>query len=146
MTTEHESYSDEDIRNILNDTTIIAMIGASANPERPSHRVMTYLQQIGFRVVPVNPGIAGNQLLGETVYASLSDIPESIDMVNVFRRTDAIPAIVEEVLPLIQPKGIRYLWLQLEIYDIKSALSAREAGLQVVMDRCLKIEHTRLFG
>ena len=146
MTTEHESYSDEDIRNILNDTTIIAMIGASANPERPSHRVMTYLQQIGFRVVPVNPGIAGNELLGETVYASLSDIPESIDMVNVFRRTDAIPAIVEEVLPLIQPKGIRYLWLQLEIYDIKSALSAREAGLQVVMDRCLKIEHTRLFG
>ena len=146
MSRIRESYSDEDIRKILANTHSIALIGASANPDRPSNRVMKYLKLVGFHVIPVNPGIAGNELLGETVYASLSDIPESIDMVNVFRRTDAIPAIVEEVLPLIQPKGIRYLWLQLEIYDIKSALSAREAGLQVVMDRCLKIEHTRLFG
>ena len=144
MRNHRESYADDKLQEILSDTQTIAVIGASANPDRPSHRVMSYLQQVGFRVIPVNPGIAGNELFGELVYASLADIPNQIDMVNVFRLTDAIPAIVEEVIPLASTKDIRYLWLQLDIYDMKSAHRARAAGLQVVMDRCLKIEHKRL--
>jgi predicted CoA-binding protein len=128
----------------LVDTKTIAMIGASAKPERASNRVMLYLQQAGYRVIPVNPGLEGQELFGETAYASLANIPVHIDMIDVFRRVDAIPGIVDELLSLAVAKGIRYLWLQLDIYDEESATRARDAGLTVVMDRCPKIEHSRL--
>lgn len=146
MTNERETYFDDDIRHVLEDTHTIAMIGASQNPTRASNGVMRFLQQAGYRVIPVNPGIADSKLHGEIVYAALEDIPEQIDMVNVFRRTDAIPDVVDDVVPLVPAKAIRYLWLQLDIYDEKSARRARAAGLQVVMDRCLKIEYDRLLS
>lgn len=140
-----ESYSSKHIRDILTGTTTIAMIGASSNPERASNRVMRFLQHAGYRVIPVNPFLAGRRLFEEKSYASIEDVPGRIDMVDVFRRTEAIPGLVDELLPLVKPKHIRCLWLQLDIYDAASAMRAREAGLDVVMDRCLMIEHRNLF-
>lgn len=144
MKTGRESYSSEHIRSILTATKSIAMIGASSNPERASNSVMQFLQKAGYHVIPVNPYLTGQQLLEEKVYASIDEIPLRIDMVNVFRRTEAIPALVDELLPLVASKGIRYLWLQLGIYDATSAMRASEAGVDVVMDRCLMIEHRKL--
>jgi predicted CoA-binding protein len=143
MVAGKQSYSDEYIRDILKDTKTIAMVGASSNPERPSNRIMQYLQAAGFRVIPVNPGISAEGLFGETAYASLADVPDQIDMVDVFRRSEAVAGIVDELIPIIASKGIRYLWLQLGVVDEASADRARKAGLEVVMDRCLKIEHKR---
>ena len=105
---------------------------------------MRYLQNAGYRIIPVNPTATGEKLLGETVYAALADIPFNFELVDVFRRADAIPDIVDEMLPLINEKGIRYLWLQLGISDPDSAARAEAAGLKVIMDHCLKIEHKRL--
>ncbi len=136
-------YTDGYIRDILGNTKTIAMVGASSNPERPSNRVMQYLQAAGFRVIPVNPGIGAEGLFGETAYASLEDVADQIDMVDVFRRADAVAGIVDELLPIIESKGVKYLWLQLGVVDEASADRARVAGLEVVMDRCLKIEHKR---
>jgi predicted CoA-binding protein len=144
MVAGKQSYSDEYIRDILKDTKTIAMVGASNNPERPSNRVMQYLLAAGFRVIPVNPGIGAEGLFGQTAYASLKDIPDQVDMVDIFRRSDAVAGIVDELLPIIESKGVRYLWLQLGVIDEESAVRARDAGLDVIMDRCLKIEHKRL--
>jgi predicted CoA-binding protein len=146
MNQQADNTTDTFIRDILRDTSTIAMIGASAEPGRASNSVMRYLQDVGYRVIPVNPGLAGEKLLGERAYDSLREIPERFDLVDVFRRVDAVPGIVDELLPLIGPKGVRYLWMQLDIVDDIAAERAREAGLAVVMDRCLKIEHVRLFG
>ena len=120
------------------------MVGASTNPGRHSHRVMRFMQECGYRVVPVNPTATGQTILGEEAYASLADIPAPIDMVNVFRRQEAIPEVVADVVSLAAAKMIRYLWLQLELYDEFAARRARGVGLKVVMDRCLKIEFGRL--
>ena len=144
MTTESPSITDEEIREILRNTQTIAMVGASSNPNRPSYGVMRYLQQAGFRVIPVNPRIREAELLGEVPYPSLKDVPDQIDMIDAFRRSDAIAGIVDELLPLIKEKGIRHLWMQLGVVDVVSGNRARDAGLNVVMDRCLKIEHRRL--
>lgn len=139
-----ESYSDADLSRILGQTRTIAMIGASPDPERHSHRVMEYLQANGYRVIPVNPGAAGEAVLGETVVASIADVPAPVEMVDVFRRPDAVPGVVDEVLAVAADKGIRFLWLQLGLGDAAAAARAREAGLEVVMNRCLKIEYGRL--
>ena len=146
MNKQADDTDDAFIRDILRDTSTIAMIGASAKPGRASNSVMRYLQDVGYRVIPVNPGLAGQELFGERAYDSLREIPERFELVDVFRRVDAVPGIVDELLPLIGPKGVRYLWMQLDIVDDIAAERAREAGLAVVMDRCLKIEHVRLFG
>ena len=143
MVAGNTPYTDDYIRDILGDTKTIAMVGASSNPERPGNRVMLYLQAAGFRVIPVNPGIGSEGLFGETAYASLKDVPDQIDMVDVFRRANAVAGIVDELLPIVESKGIKYLWLQLGVVDEASAGRARKAGLEVVMDRCLKIEHER---
>jgi predicted CoA-binding protein len=143
MAAGEEPYTDDYIRDILDDTKTIAMVGASSDPERPSNQIMQYLQAAGFRVIPVNPGIGAEGLFGETAYASLDDVPDQIDMVDVFRRSDAVAGIVDELIPIIASKGIRYLWLQLGVVDEASGDRARKAGLEVVMDRCLKIEHKR---
>jgi predicted CoA-binding protein len=132
------------LRRILAETHTIAMIGASADPERPSYRVMRYLQSVGYRVIPVNPTIEEDAVNGETVYDSLADIETPFELVDVFRRTEAIPGIVDDVLAVARERGIRYVWLQLGIRDEKSAERAQEAGLITVMDRCMKIEHERL--
>jgi predicted CoA-binding protein len=144
--TKEFSSDDDDILRALTDTRTIAMIGASPDPERPSHGVMRYLQQAGYRVIPVNPTALGRDILGERVFAKLAEIPHAFEMINVFRRSVEVRGIVEELTPLAGEHGIRYLWLQLRICDEESAARARNAGVEVIMDRCLKTEHRRLIG
>ena len=120
------------------------MVGASANPARPSNGVMHYLLDHGFWVIPVNPGHAGQQILGQPAYARLADIPEPIDIVDIFRRPEFVGGVVDEALRLRPlPKAI---WMQLGIRDDAAAARAETAGLTVVMNHCLKIEHSRLMG
>jgi len=140
------SYDDAHIRAILADVRTIAMVGTSANYNRPSSFVMKYLQDKGYRVIPVNPTQAGNTILGETVYASLADVPEPIDMVDVFRGASAVPGIVDETLAVAEDKGIRVVWMQLGVRHDAAAAKAESAGLTVIMDRCPKIEYGRLGG
>ena len=138
----HDSYPDGYLADILRRTKVIALVGASPNPERPSHRVMAFLLRKGYRVIPVNPGQAGKEILGRTVYASLGDIPEPVDMVDVFRAPEALPAVVDEVLAMkTQPKAI---WGQLSVRHDGAAAKAEAAGIDVVMDRCPAIEYPRL--
>jgi O-acetylhomoserine (thiol)-lyase len=135
-------YSDAQLRAILQRVKIIAMVGASSNWNRPSYFVMKYLQGKGYRVIPVNPGIARQSLLGEKVYASLRDIPEPVDMVDVFRSAREAPAIVEDAIAI----GAKVVWMQLGIRNDEAAAAAERAGIEVVMNRCPKIEFGRLGG
>src|SRR5256885_10236316 len=135
-------YSDAQLRAILQRVKTIAMVGASSNWNRPSYFVMKYLQGKGYRVIPVNPGIAGQMLLGETAYASLRDIPEPVDMVDVFRPARDAPAIVDEAIAI----GAKVVWMQLGIHNDEAAATAEQAGIEVVMNRCPKIEFGRLAG
>jgi predicted CoA-binding protein len=139
---DHDQYSDDYIKGILDDTRVIAMVGASANQSRPSYFAMKYLQAKRYRVIPVNPGQAGKKILGETVYATLDDIPENIDMVDCFRSADAIPPLAKDAVRL----GAKVLWMQLGIFNDEATKIAEDAGLKVVMDRCPKIEYGRLSG
>src|ERR1700746_3238387 len=135
-------YSDAQLRSILHRVKTIAMVGASSNWNRPSYFVMKYLQGKGYRVIPVNPGIAGQMLLGETAYASLRDIPEPVDMVDVFRPARDAPAIVEDAIAI----GAKVVWMQLGIRNDHAAATAERAGIEVIMNRCPKIEFGRLGG
>lgn len=132
--------ADTDLIRILRDTRIIAMVGASNRPARDSHRVIHFLQSRGYHVIPVNPRLAGQPLAGQTVRATLADITEPVDMVEVFRRPDAVPSIVEQAIEI----GARTLWLQLGVINEAAAARAANAGLEVVMDRCPAIEIPRL--
>jgi O-acetylhomoserine (thiol)-lyase len=136
------AYSDAKLRAILQRVRVIAMVGASAHWNRPSYFVMKYLQGKGYRVIPVNPGIAGETLLGEKVYASLKEIPEPVDMVDVFRAADQVPPIVEDAIAI----GAKVLWMQLGVRNDAAAARAEAAGIEVVMNRCPKIEFGRLGG
>jgi uncharacterized protein len=138
----HDRYDDGYIRGILNTVKTIVMVGASANTSRPSYFVFTYLLGRGYRVIPVNPGLAGQDLLGQRVYASLADIPEPVDMVDVFRAAEYVPAIVEQTLQMRPRPGV--LWMQLGIRNEEAAQLAEANGIKVVMDRCPKIEYGRL--
>lgn len=136
------STGDSRIRGILQATATIALVGASPKPERPSYNVMGFLLDKGYRVFPVNPGLAGKEIHGQTVYASLADIPEAIDMVDIFRASEFVAGIVDEALSLsVRPKTI---WMQLGVIDEAAADKARAAGLDVVMDRCPAIEYPRV--
>jgi O-acetylhomoserine (thiol)-lyase len=135
-------YSDAQLRAILQRVRTIAMVGASSNWNRPSYFVMKYLQGKGYRVIPVNPGITGQELLGEKVYGSLRDIPEQVDMVDVFRPARDAPAIVEDAIAI----GAGVVWMQLGIRNDAAAATAEKAGIEVVMNRCPKIEFGRLGG
>jgi uncharacterized protein len=139
---DHDSYSDEYLRSILRTTRTIAMVGASPHWNRPSYFVFKYLQAKGFRVIPVNPKAAGEEILGEICYASLADIPVPIDMVDVFRTSDAAPGIVEDAIRL----GAKTVWMQIGVRHDAAAARAEAAGLSVVMNRCPKIEFSRLCG
>ncbi|CZT34854.1 CoA-binding protein [Rhizobium sp. 9140] len=140
----HDQYPDIYLKDILRSTRTIALVGASANPERPSYRVMGFLLRKGYIVHPVNPGIAGRELQGRTVYGSLADIPEPIDMIDVFRAAYVLPALVDEILTLDPlPKVI---WGQLSVRDDAAAATAEARGIKVVMDRCPAIEYPRLVG
>ena len=139
---EKDYYSDAFIRDILAPRPVIAMVGASMNWNRPSYFAMKYLQQKGYRVIPVNPGHAGKELLGETVYARLQDIPDKVQLVDIFRNSDAAGAITDEAIDL----GVETVWMQLGVVNHDAARRAEAAGLHVVMNRCPKIEYARLSG
>lgn len=138
----HDAYPDAYIRDILSTTKTIAMVGASANEVRPSYFVLKYLLERGYRVFPINPGLAGKEILGRTVYARLADIPEPVDMVDVFRNSEAAAAIIDEALAL--PNRPKTIWMQLSVRNDDAAARAEAAGVQVVMNRCPKIELGRL--
>lgn len=129
-----------DISAIARDTRVIAVVGLSPNPDRPSQGVARFLQRQGYRVIPVNPGHAGETILGEPTYATLSDIPAdaAVDMVDIFRRSEAVPAIVEEAMRVLP--DLRTIWMQLGVTSPAAAATAQAAGITVVQDRCPKIE------
>ncbi len=140
----HDSYDNAYIAEILNTAKTIAVVGASANDVRPSFFVTKYLIDKGYTVFPINPGHAGKEILGRMTYARLADVPEPIDMVDIFRASAAVPAIVDEVLALDPlPKVI---WMQLPVRHDEAAARAESAGIKVVMNRCPKIEYARLSG
>ena len=138
----HDSYPDSYIRGILNTVKTVAMVGFSPKDTRPSYFVFKYLLERGYRVIPVNPGQAGQEFLGQKCYASLSDIPEPVDMVDIFRASEHVPAVVEEALTLKSKPQV--VWMQLTIRNDEAAKRAEEAGIKVVMNRCPKIEYGRL--
>ena len=140
----HDYYDNSVIEAILASAKTIAMLGASANETRPSWFVMRYLLGKGYTVIPVNPGQAGGEILGQKVYANLAEIPTAIDMVDVFRPTHALPAVVDEVLTLKSRPKI--LWTQLSIRDDAQAARAEAVGITVIQNRCPKIEFARLSG
>ena len=139
-----DSYAPDLIRNILQSVKTIALVGASANEVRPSYFVMKYLIDKGYQVIPVNPGLAGQQILGQTVYASLGDIPKPVDMVDIFRNSDAAGPITDEALALSPKPNV--IWMQLSVRNDEAAARAEAAGLQVVMNRCPKMEYGKLSG
>lgn len=139
---EHEAYSDEDLLRILTSTKVIAMVGASPKEARPSHRVMSFLLKRGYKVIPVNPGHEGQDIHEQRVFAKLSDIKEPIDMVDIFRNSAQVPALIDEVLAL--PHLPRYIWMQLGVVDAAAAARAEARGIEVIMNRCPAIEIPRL--
>ncbi len=136
--------TDDLITQILRNTRRIALVGASANPARPSYGVMQFLLNAGYDVVPVNPGLAGQTLQGRQVVATLSDIEGDIDMIDIFRRPEHVPAIVDEALERFP--NLQTIWMQLGVVHEEAAATARASGVNVVMDRCPAIEHPRLIG
>lgn len=138
------TYSDAFLRDILTRTKTVAVVGVSMNPVRPSYYVARYLSLKGYRVIPVNPGHAGQMLFGVEVKASLSDIDGPVDMVDIFRRSEAVPPIVDEALEVFP--DLRTIWMQIGVQHPEAAAKAEARGVDVVMDRCPKIEYQRLFG
>ena len=138
----HDAYPDSTIRGILNTVKTIAMVGASDKENRPSYFAFKYLLERGYHMIPVNPGRAGQTMLGQKIYAKLADIPEPIDMVDIFRASQYAPAIVEEALAL-EPRP-QVIWMQLGVRNDEAAALAEANGLKVVMNRCPKIEYGRL--
>lgn len=126
------------IKEILDQSRAIAVVGCSPKPDRDSHRVASYLQEQGYRIVPVNPSV--REVLGQRCYASLLDVPEPVDLVDIFRRSKDVPPVVDEAIA----KGARAVWMQLGITHEEAAEKARRSGLDVVMDRCTLVEHKRL--
>jgi predicted CoA-binding protein len=139
MTVNHETEEDV-MREVLRSTRRIAMVGASPDPERDSYGVMRFLLQQGYEVFPVNPAAGADEILGQKVHGSLADVPKPVDMVDVFRRSEAAGAVCDEAVEV----GAKAVWMQLGVLNEPAAARAREAGLKVVMNRCPKIEMPRL--
>ncbi len=138
----HDRYEDSYLRKILRECKTIAMVGASANWNRPSYFAMKYLLDRGYRVIPVNPAAAGQEIMGQKVYASLAELPARADMVDIFRNSDAAGPITDDAIA----HGAKVVWMQLGVVNEEAANRAEAAGLKVVMNRCPKIEHSRLAG
>lgn len=132
--------SDQTITDVLNSTRSIALVGASDNPSRASYHVMAFLQAQGYQVIPVSPKLAGQELLGQKVYARLADIPQPVDMVDVFRNSEAAWGVAQEAIAI----GAKTLWLQIGVINEQAGVLAADAGLKVIMDRCPKVEIPRL--
>lgn len=139
-----EIYSDAFLKDVLKRTRRVAVVGVSMNPVRPSYYVARYLSLKGFTVIPVNPGHAGERLFGQTVMGHLSDITGGVDMIDIFRRSEHVTPIVEEALRLF-PK-LQTVWMQIGVENVEASEMARARGVDVVMNRCPKIEYQRLFG
>ena len=141
-----DEQSDAYLAGILTSTKVIAVVGVSPNPVRPSYYVARYLSLRGYRVIPVNPGHAGKEILGQPVYADLASIPKDagVDMVDIFRRSDAVPGIVDDALAHLP--DLRTIWMQIGVTHAEAAEKARSRGIKVVQNRCPKIEYQRLFG
>jgi hypothetical protein len=146
MTTIHDAYDDAYIAGILGRVRTFAFVGASANGNRPSYFAMKYLMVKGYAVVPVNPGLAGQTILGQPVHASLADVPGPIDVVDIFRNSEAALDITREAIAHRDRLGVQVVWMQLSVRNDEAAREAEVAGLQVVMNRCPKIEYGRLSG
>jgi predicted CoA-binding protein len=142
----HDSYSDDYIADILSSVRTFAFVGASANTSRPSYFAMKYLLGKGYSVVPVNPGLAGQAILGQTVCATLADVPGPVDVVDIFRNSEAALEVAREAVRLKDKLALKVLWLQLGVRNDEAAREAEGAGLRVVMNRCPKIEYGRLSG
>lgn len=140
MTEEQTGASPREVAEILKNYRTVAVVGLSGDPARPSYQVAQYLKQHGYRIIPVNP--ACNEVLGEKCYPSLKAIPFPVEVVDIFRKAEAIPAIVDEAIAV----GARAVWMQLGLSEPQAAQKARNAGIKVVMDRCMKIEHRHLSG
>lgn len=139
---DHDRYPDQYLRAILGRVRTIAMVGASPHWNRPSYFAMKYLQGKGFRVIPVNPRAVGETILGERVYGRIAEIPDSVDMVDIFRNSDSAGPITDEAIAI----GAKIVWMQIGVRNDEAAARAEAAGLQVVMNRCPKIEYSRLHG
>lgn len=142
----HDSYSDTYIAGILQDSKSFAMVGASANARRPSYFVLKYLLAKRYQVFPVNPGRAGGAILGQKVFARLCDLEEPVDVVEIFRNSEAALGIVKDAIALKDKLRIKTIWMQLGVRNDEAAALAEKAGLKVVMNRCPKIEYGRLSG
>jgi hypothetical protein len=140
------SYTDDYIADILRDAKTIAMVGASAGTNRPSYFAMKYLLGKGYSVIPVNPALAGQEIQGQRVYASLADVPGPVDIVDIFRNSAAALEVTREAIALKDKLGIKVIWMQLGVRNEAAAAAAEAAGLKVVMNRCPKIEYGRLSG
>ncbi len=143
---QHDRYEDAYIAGVLSDVKSIALVGASANTSRPSYFVLKYMLAKGYAVVPINPGLAGQELLGQKVVASLADLDQPTDMVDIFRSSDAALEVTREALRLKDKLGIKVIWMQLTVFNQQAADEAEGAGLRVIMNRCPKIEYGRLSG
>ncbi len=137
-------YSDDLLRRILTRTRTIAVVGVSANPVRPSYFVARYLGLRGYRVIPVNPGLAGQELFGEVVWPDLASVPDDVDMVDIFRQSDAVPGIVDAALA--RWPALQTIWMQIGVEHADAAAVAQARGVTVIQNRCPKIEYQRLFG
>ena len=138
----HDRYDESYLRKILRETKTIAMVGLSANWNRPSFFAAKYLLDRGYTVIPVNPAAAGQEILGQKVYGSLDELPQKVDMVDIFRNSEAAGPITDEAIK----HGAKVVWMQLGVVNEAAAKRAEDAGLKVVMNRCPKIEHSRLAG
>jgi len=143
---DHDGYSDDYIADILGSVRVFAFVGASANTSRPSYFAMKYLLGKGYTVHPVNPGYAGRAILGQPVYATLADVPAPVDVVDIFRNSQAALGITREAIALKDKLGVKVVWMQLGVRNDEAAAEAEAAGLRVVMNRCPKIEYGRLSG
>jgi hypothetical protein len=140
------SYPDTLIKSILGEVKTIAMVGASGNDIRPSYFAMMYLLNKGYKIIPVNPGMMGKEILGQKVYASLKEVPAPVDMVDIFRESKFAPDIAREAVAEKDRLGLKALWMQLGVISEEAEKIAQDAGLTVVMNRCPKIEHGRFSG
>ena len=143
---EHDGYADDVLRRILGQARTIGMVGASAEWRRPSFYAMKYLTKKGYRVIPINPARAGQTIMGETVRAAIADHPGPLDMVDVFRPSEEALEVAKEAVAAKEEKNIKVLWMQLAVRNDHAARLAEEAGLEVIMNRCPKIEFARLAG
>lgn len=142
----HDHYSDDYIADILRVARVFACVGASANSSRPSYFAMKYLLGKGYKVHPVNPGLAGQQILGQDVYATLADLPAPVDVVDIFRNSEAALGVTRDAIALRDKLSLQVVWMQLGVGNDEAAAEAEAAGLKVVMNRCPKIEYGRLSG